>query len=78
MDDGWCEGELRGRHGMFPDNFVKVRQPAAVASTSAPVHHPPPPSDTSSSSVQLRSELGRFETCVVCVELMCVYVTMSM
>lgn len=22
--DGWCEGTLNGKRGMFPDNFVKV------------------------------------------------------
>lgn len=22
--EGWCEGTLNGRRGMFPDNFVKV------------------------------------------------------
>lgn len=22
--EGWCEGSLNGRRGMFPDNFVKV------------------------------------------------------
>ena len=25
MEGGWWEGELDGRRGMFPDNFVKVR-----------------------------------------------------
>uniref|UniRef100_A0ABM0N164 SH3 domain-containing kinase-binding protein 1-like n=1 Tax=Saccoglossus kowalevskii TaxID=10224 RepID=A0ABM0N164_SACKO len=24
MDGGWWEGELRGKRGMFPDNFVKL------------------------------------------------------
>ena len=23
--DGWYEGKLNGKRGMFPDNFVKVR-----------------------------------------------------
>lgn len=23
-EEGWLEGELNGRRGMFPDNFVKV------------------------------------------------------
>ena len=23
-EGGWWEGELKGRKGMFPDNFVKV------------------------------------------------------
>ena len=27
MDGGWWEGELDGRRGMFPDNFVKVNTP---------------------------------------------------
>lgn len=26
MDGGWWEGSLRGKKGLFPDNFVKVRQ----------------------------------------------------
>ena len=25
MDGGWWEGEVNGKKGMFPDNFVKVR-----------------------------------------------------
>ena len=25
-DGGWWEGELNGKKGMFPDNFVKVKQ----------------------------------------------------
>lgn len=24
VSDGWCKGVLRGKEGMFPDNFVKV------------------------------------------------------
>ena len=24
MEDGWWQGTLRGKTGMFPDNFVKV------------------------------------------------------
>lgn len=24
VEDGWCEGFLRGKTGVFPDNFVKV------------------------------------------------------
>jgi Variant SH3 domain len=26
VSDGWCKGILRGKEGMFPDNFVKVNQ----------------------------------------------------
>lgn len=26
MDGGWWEGTLSGKRGVFPDNFVKVRQ----------------------------------------------------
>ena len=25
QDGGWWEGELNGKRGVFPDNFVKVR-----------------------------------------------------
>lgn len=54
MDDGWCEGELNGARGMFPDNFVHLL-PVAVA----PVHQPPPASEPppSTSAVPLRSKL---------------------
>lgn len=24
-EDGWMEGDLNGKRGLFPDNFVKVR-----------------------------------------------------
>ena len=24
LEEGWWEGELNGKRGMFPDNFVKV------------------------------------------------------
>lgn len=63
MDDGWCEGELNGQRGMFPDNFVQLR-PAAIApvhqpqpAAIAPVHQPPPASDPPGGSVPLRSKL---------------------
>ena len=26
MDGGWWQGELAGKRGMFPDNFVKVQK----------------------------------------------------
>ena len=25
VEDGWCQGVLNGKTGMFPDNFVEVR-----------------------------------------------------
>ena len=37
MDEGWCEGTLNGKRGMFPDNFVKIREP-----TKAPPADPAP------------------------------------
>lgn len=27
-DGGWWEGELNGRRGLFPDNFVRVSNPS--------------------------------------------------
>ncbi|XP_056142161.1 SH3 domain-containing protein 21 isoform X2 [Lampris incognitus] len=35
-DDGWWEGELNGRHGFFPDNFVMLIPPVQSAATSTP------------------------------------------
>ncbi len=26
LEGGWWEGELNGKKGVFPDNFVKVRE----------------------------------------------------
>ena len=27
LGEGWCEGVLNDRKGVFPDNFVKVTEP---------------------------------------------------
>ena len=43
MDEGWCEGTLNGKRGMFPDNFVQLREPQKV----------PPPADP---APQIRGE----------------------
>jgi hypothetical protein len=40
-DKGWWKGELDGRVGVFPDNFVKLIQPEIVEEVS---DLPPPPS----------------------------------
>lgn len=29
-EDGWMEGDLNGKRGLFPDNFVKVRTQKVV------------------------------------------------
>jgi len=29
-DKGWWQGELRGKVGVFPDNFVEIIQPEEV------------------------------------------------
>lgn len=31
-EDGWMEGDLNGKRGLFPDNFVKVRISALLSS----------------------------------------------
>ncbi|XP_030370320.1 CD2-associated protein [Scaptodrosophila lebanonensis] len=38
-DKGWWKGELRGKVGVFPDNFVKLLAPSEVA----PLNEPPTP-----------------------------------
>jgi len=40
IEDGWCQGVLNGKTGMFPDNFVKVELllfSAALTSENNPV-----------------------------------------
>lgn len=34
MDEGWCEGVLNGKKGMFPDNFVKLREPPPISESN--------------------------------------------
>ena len=46
MDEGWCEGTLNGKRGMFPDNFVQLREPQKA----------PPPADP---APQIRGERER-------------------
>ena len=36
VEEGWAKGELLGKVGMFPDNFVKMRE-------AMPEEHPQPP-----------------------------------
>lgn len=36
-DGGWWEGELAGRRGLFPDNFVRVSRPRRGAAARGPV-----------------------------------------
>ena len=50
MDEGWCEGVLNGKKGMFPDNFVKIREPTK------------PPPVIESNGVALAQIRGELET----------------
>lgn len=43
IDVGWWEGELNGRRGVFPDNFVKLLPPDFEKEGTRP-RKPPPPS----------------------------------
>ncbi len=53
-DEGWWKGELNGRVGVFPDNFVEPLPPSAVAqlakeekvSVSLSLSRSPPPNST--------------------------------
>uniref|UniRef100_A0A670YJR0 SH3 domain-containing kinase-binding protein 1 n=1 Tax=Pseudonaja textilis TaxID=8673 RepID=A0A670YJR0_PSETE len=44
IDAGWWEGELNGRRGVFPDNFVKLLLPDFEKEVGARPKKPPPPS----------------------------------
>ena len=47
VDVGWCEGELNGKRGMFPNNFVEELVPdAATAPSTEEVVAPPASSNT--------------------------------
>uniref|UniRef100_A0A0K0DDY7 SH3 domain-containing protein n=1 Tax=Angiostrongylus cantonensis TaxID=6313 RepID=A0A0K0DDY7_ANGCA len=41
-DAGWFEGEINGRRGLFPDNFVELVQ-VPINTQSGMIYHPPPP-----------------------------------
>jgi len=57
--EGWWEGTLRGKTGMFPDNFVKVIEKSNSSATNLPMEISEAPKtdsgSNSSSSVSLRS-----------------------
>ncbi|PIK59139.1 putative SH3 domain-containing kinase-binding protein 1-like [Apostichopus japonicus] len=36
MEGGWWEGEVNGKRGMFPDNFVKVMKEESSRASAAP------------------------------------------
>ncbi|XP_036295569.1 SH3 domain-containing kinase-binding protein 1 isoform X6 [Pipistrellus kuhlii] len=42
IDIGWWEGELNGRRGVFPDNFVKLLPPDFEKEGNRPKKPPPP------------------------------------
>ncbi len=35
-DDGWWKGELRGRQGVFPENYVEMIADAPVTTSAGP------------------------------------------
>lgn len=46
-DEGWWRGELKGKSGLFPDNFVKIISPneaSSISKSTTPIfanHHGP-------------------------------------
>ena len=47
VDEGWAQGELNGKVGMFPDNFVEMKKSQKVPEERPPApvpkeEHPPP------------------------------------
>jgi hypothetical protein len=37
-DEGWWRGELRGKTGLFPDNFVKIISASDISTNSKPTY----------------------------------------
>ena len=50
MDEGWCEGTVHGNRGLFPDNFVKKRQPGHTTAPTTAAALPSTPLDQPASS----------------------------
>lgn len=40
-DKGWLKGELRGKIGVFPDNFVELISPEGIPITNQTHSHKP-------------------------------------
>ena len=53
VDVGWCEGELNGKRGMFPNNFVEELAPdvAAAAPSTEEVVAPPEPASSNTGQI---------------------------
>ncbi|GMT28410.1 hypothetical protein PFISCL1PPCAC_19707, partial [Pristionchus fissidentatus] len=49
-DSGWYEGEVDGKRGLFPDNFVTLLPPGSTSTTSLSSQIPPPSSSSPSTS----------------------------
>ncbi|KAM8706289.1 hypothetical protein ACLKA7_010550 [Drosophila subpalustris] len=53
-DKGWWKGELRGKVGVFPDNFVKLLAPSDVA----PINEPTTTTGTTTTSQQSQRKIS--------------------
>lgn len=52
VDVGWCEGEVNGKRGMFPNNFVEELVPdAAAAPSTEEVVAPPEPASSNTGQI---------------------------
>ncbi|XP_072022602.1 SH3 domain-containing kinase-binding protein 1-like [Amphiura filiformis] len=56
LEEGWWEGELNGKRGMFPDNFVKVIKEDKVKKNSKTRAAPAPPVNGDTAGLHISQE----------------------
>ncbi|XP_072768037.1 CD2-associated protein isoform X3 [Nerophis lumbriciformis] len=61
-EDGWMEGDLNGKHGLFPDNFVKEVKKEAKEAKHEPKEEPQQPVKRDKSSGTVANLVQRMST----------------
>ena len=58
MEEGWWEGTLNGKHGVFPSNFVEMVEDSVGSSDEST---PAPPA---ASTAEDKNKSGNLDVCV--------------